>query len=67
MLSLPDWSRIFQGEANGLLHGDNWNLEFDNSIISEQPQQGWKGYIRSTSARSVVLSYIYPVYISMKN
>ncbi|GLD48307.1 receptor-transporting protein 3-like protein, partial [Lates japonicus] len=46
-----EWTHIFQNEANNLLHGDTWHLEFNSSIEPEQPEYGWKEYIRNTSAR----------------
>ncbi|XP_053178131.1 receptor-transporting protein 3-like [Scomber japonicus] len=46
----PEWTRIFQNEAKDLEQGDIWCLEFDYSIEPENPEQGWKEYIRNTSA-----------------
>ncbi|XP_018528500.1 receptor-transporting protein 2 [Lates calcarifer] len=46
-----EWTHIFHTEANNLLHGDTWHLEFNSSIEPEQPEYGWKEYIRNTSAR----------------
>eukprot|EP00064_Thunnus_orientalis_P007868 superscaffoldBa00000899_g7890 len=46
----PEWTRIFQNETNDLRQGDSWCLEFDYSIKPEDPEQGWKEYIRNTSA-----------------
>ncbi|XP_062280224.1 receptor-transporting protein 3-like [Scomber scombrus] len=46
----PEWTRIFQNEAKDLEQGDVWCLEFDYFIRPENPEQGWKEYIRSTSA-----------------
>ncbi|KAG7514825.1 hypothetical protein JOB18_043999 [Solea senegalensis] len=50
-MALSEWTRIFLVEANGVLHGDTWNLEFDPSIRANSPEPGWKEYIRTTSAR----------------
>uniref|UniRef100_A0A8D3DNN0 3CxxC-type domain-containing protein n=1 Tax=Scophthalmus maximus TaxID=52904 RepID=A0A8D3DNN0_SCOMX len=50
-MALSEWTSIFLNEGQGLLHGDAWNLEFDSSIVPEQPEQGWQKYMRSTSAR----------------
>ncbi|XP_062252379.1 receptor-transporting protein 3-like [Platichthys flesus] len=50
-MDLEEWRSTFKIEADGLLHGDTWNLEFDSSIHPEHPQPGWKEYIRKTSAR----------------
>ncbi|XP_035033394.1 receptor-transporting protein 3 [Hippoglossus stenolepis] len=50
-MALAEWRSNFQSEADGLLHGDTWNLEFDSSIQTEHPQHGWKEYLRKTSAR----------------
>nr|XP_019936366.1 PREDICTED: receptor-transporting protein 3-like [Paralichthys olivaceus] len=50
-MALLEWRSIFQNEANNLLHGDTWNLEFDSTIVPKHPQCGWKEYFRSTSAR----------------
>ncbi|XP_060934599.1 receptor-transporting protein 3-like [Limanda limanda] len=50
-MDLEEWRYNFQSEADGLLHGDTWNLEFDYSIQPERSQRGWKEYITRTSAR----------------
>ncbi|KAM7409555.1 hypothetical protein PAMA_001167 [Pampus argenteus] len=50
-MASPDWTRIFQMETSHFSEGDSWQLEFDYSIEPENPELGWKEYIRSTSAR----------------
>uniref|UniRef100_A0A665X3S5 3CxxC-type domain-containing protein n=1 Tax=Echeneis naucrates TaxID=173247 RepID=A0A665X3S5_ECHNA len=52
-MEISEWTRIFQNEGKGLLHGDNWTLMFDSNIVPESPEYGWEMYIRNTSARSV--------------
>ncbi|KAG7217520.1 hypothetical protein INR49_027248 [Caranx melampygus] len=49
-MALSEWTRIFENEARGLLHGDPWELRFD-STDHENLEYGWQQYIRSTSAR----------------
>ncbi|XP_071344152.1 receptor-transporting protein 3 [Trachinotus anak] len=50
-MAQPEWTRIFQTEAENLLHGDSWDLQFDSAITADHPEQGWQQYIRNTSAR----------------
>ncbi|XP_028300825.1 receptor-transporting protein 3-like [Gouania willdenowi] len=49
-LDLDRWTRIFQDEAQDIRARDIWNLEFDLNIDPHNPSQGWKKYIRNTSA-----------------
>ncbi|KAM9357885.1 receptor-transporting protein 3-like [Symphorus nematophorus] len=46
-----EWKRIFQIKAEELYEGDNWDLEFDESIEPECPDLDWKEFIWHTSAR----------------
>ncbi|XP_058494913.1 5-hydroxytryptamine receptor 3C-like isoform X2 [Solea solea] len=50
-MALSEWTSVFLGEANGVLDGDTWNLEFDPSIRANTPEPGWKEYVSNTSAR----------------
>ncbi|XP_034439585.1 receptor-transporting protein 3-like [Hippoglossus hippoglossus] len=50
-MDLAEWTSNFKSEADGLLHGDTWNLEFVSSIQPEHPQPGWEEYLTQTSAR----------------
>ncbi|XP_070817476.1 receptor-transporting protein 3 [Chaetodon trifascialis] len=46
-----EWTRIFNIKANNLPPEDFWSLEFDDKLVPNSPNQGWKQYIRNTSAR----------------
>nr|XP_020452428.1 receptor-transporting protein 3-like [Monopterus albus] len=46
-----EWTQIFQSKANTLQPGDSWHLEFDENIVPDSPNPGWKQYIRNTTAR----------------
>ncbi|KAE8294077.1 5-hydroxytryptamine receptor 3A [Larimichthys crocea] len=46
-----EWTRIFQKKVDDLNKGDYWRLQFDDSIVPNSPNQGWKQYIRNTGAR----------------
>ncbi|XP_008289920.1 receptor-transporting protein 3-like [Stegastes partitus] len=50
-MASPDWIREFQLRAKSLREGHSWRLEFDGNIVPNQPNPGWKKYIRNTSAR----------------
>lgn len=50
-----EWTRIFHQKATVFKQGDRWTLEFDDTIVPDHPQPGWKQYIRNTVARSVIL------------
>ncbi|XP_042273129.1 receptor-transporting protein 3-like [Thunnus maccoyii] len=50
-MAQPDWTCIFQIKANDLKKGDSWRLEFDENIEPNNPNRGWKQYIRNTGAR----------------
>ncbi|XP_028443912.1 receptor-transporting protein 3-like [Perca flavescens] len=45
----PEWTSIFQITARDLK--DSWHLEFDESIVPNRQQPGWKKSIVYTSAR----------------
>ncbi|XP_047231464.1 receptor-transporting protein 3 [Girardinichthys multiradiatus] len=47
-----EWTRIFKNEIAVLQSkGHTWTLEFDETILPNSPEPGWKMYIRKTSAR----------------
>ncbi|XP_014866714.1 PREDICTED: receptor-transporting protein 3-like [Poecilia mexicana] len=47
-----EWIRIFQAEIETLNRKEHtWHLEFDESIDPNNPNMGWKKYLRKTSAR----------------
>ncbi|XP_069558347.1 receptor-transporting protein 3-like [Brachyistius frenatus] len=48
-MELAEWTHIFNKKANNLKH--SWNLKFDENIVPDKPNPGWKQYIRNTSAR----------------
>ncbi|XP_076583024.1 receptor-transporting protein 2-like [Chaetodon auriga] len=46
-----EWTRLFNIQADNLPPGDSWSLEFDDKLVPDSPNHGWKQYIRNTSAR----------------
>ncbi|KAL3047310.1 hypothetical protein OYC64_021520 [Pagothenia borchgrevinki] len=46
----PEWMSIFQIKTNDLPEEDSWRLQFDEHIVPDSPNFGWKQYIRNTSA-----------------
>ncbi|XP_054875397.1 receptor-transporting protein 3-like [Amphiprion ocellaris] len=50
-MAAPEWVLEFQHRAKNLKEGHSWKLEFDENIVPNQPNLGWKQYIRNTSAR----------------
>ncbi|XP_027145680.1 receptor-transporting protein 3-like [Larimichthys crocea] len=50
-MAQAEWTRIFQNKVDDLNKGDYWRLQFDDRIVPNSPNQGWKQYIRNTGAR----------------
>ncbi|KAM8745633.1 receptor-transporting protein 3-like [Acanthopagrus schlegelii] len=50
-MAQADWTYIFRDKATDLRQGDSWRLEFDDTLVPESPNPGWKEYIRNTGAR----------------
>ncbi|KAM8888011.1 receptor-transporting protein 3-like isoform 1-T1 [Synchiropus picturatus] len=45
------WNSIFRSKAAELPEEDTWNLEFDDTIVPNNPAAGWKEYIKKANAR----------------
>ncbi|XP_072244780.1 receptor-transporting protein 3 [Leuresthes tenuis] len=45
------WTRIFEDKAKKMRKQDSWQLEFDEDIVPNRPNYGWKQCVRNTCAR----------------
>ncbi|XP_034386833.1 receptor-transporting protein 3-like [Cyclopterus lumpus] len=50
-MAQTEWTRLFQMKSNIFKEGDSWCLQFDESLVPDSPNSGWKQYIRNTCAR----------------
>uniref|UniRef100_A0A3Q4B248 3CxxC-type domain-containing protein n=1 Tax=Mola mola TaxID=94237 RepID=A0A3Q4B248_MOLML len=50
-MAQQDWTTIFKIKAKNLNQGDSWRLEFDDSLVPDNPNPGWEQYIRNSGAR----------------
>ncbi|XP_062413001.1 receptor-transporting protein 3-like isoform X2 [Sardina pilchardus] len=49
-MSLQEWARLFE-QRTGRLHGHNWTITFDDSIVPDKPAAEWFQYIRGAFAK----------------
>ncbi|XP_045906549.1 receptor-transporting protein 3-like [Micropterus dolomieu] len=50
-MALQEWTSIFKIKAKKLKQEDFWCLGFDENLVPDCPNMGWKQYIRNTCAR----------------
>ncbi|XP_070765255.1 receptor-transporting protein 2-like [Enoplosus armatus] len=50
-MALSEWRSIFSIKGKKLKQGDYWLLMFDENLVPDSPDLGWKQYIRNTCAR----------------
>ncbi|KAL2090129.1 hypothetical protein ACEWY4_014817 [Coilia grayii] len=52
-MSLQEWQGIFAEKTEELVeqYGDNWTIEFDDTIEPDKPARDWYQYIRGAFAR----------------
>lgn len=52
-MSFKEWESVFKDVADELEdeYQDSWAIEFDDTIVPEEPAQDWRQYISGAFAR----------------
>ncbi|XP_056270889.1 receptor-transporting protein 3-like [Pseudoliparis swirei] len=50
-MAQQEWTSLFQMKTNIFKEGHSWRLQFDESLVPDSLDSGWKQYIRNTCAR----------------